>query len=71
MSTKPRTSALCCDVQTLCIDEAPCSIMAWLTIGAYVEKSYEKLVGFLESEFTMSFAEDKSTKSVPVIRRSR
>ena len=29
-----------CDAQVICIDEAPCSIMDWLIIGIYVEKSW-------------------------------
>ena len=28
-----------CDAQVVCVDEAPCSIMDWLIIGVYVEKS--------------------------------
>ena len=31
-----------CDAQVICIDEAACSIMDWLIIGVYVEKSWEE-----------------------------
>ena len=29
-----------CDAQVICLDEASCSIMDWLIIGVYVEKSW-------------------------------